>query len=160
MSWQLTFFAGRTAEFCKAYPATDFSNGITDLTIKWQLNVWGWYSYLSYYVPNMIQDGSSCPKLFNKKIAQAKKVIGVFETLLRFDHWLNKATYWTTAEHHTTSKLKVAELIWNLESYGKMKKSISLAEEQTWKFPKFLMLKQHILNDTECFGAPSIFYLC
>lgn len=34
MSWQFTFFAGRTAEFSKAYPATDFSNGITDLTIK------------------------------------------------------------------------------------------------------------------------------
>lgn len=92
-----------------------------------------------------------------KRLHKLKKVIGVFETLLRFDHWLNKATFWTTAGHHTASKLKVAELIWSLESYGKMQKKHFIGRRTEWKFPKFLMLKQHILNDTECFGAPSIF---
>ena len=134
----------------KVYPATDFSNGITNLTkisAAERVGLLFLFVILSQYDEGWMVLSTALQK---KDRTSLRKVIGVFEALLCFDQWLNKPTYWP-AEYHTESKLKVGAAISKLMSMCKA--DIPLADGKTWKFPKFHELL-HVVNDMERFGAP------
>ncbi|KAI2492859.1 hypothetical protein MHU86_21672 [Fragilaria crotonensis] len=132
------------------YPATDFSNGITNLTkisAAERVGLVFLFVILAQYDEGWIILSKA---LQQKDRTSLRKVINVFEALLCFDQWLNQPTYWT-AEHHDKSVLQVSDAITKLMEM--CKKDIPLFKKKTWKFPKFHELK-HILNDMKRFGAP------
>jgi Plavaka transposase len=134
----------------KIYPATDFSNGITNLTkisAAERVGLVFLFVILAQYDEGWIILSKA---LQQKTRTSLRKIINVFEALLCFDQWLNKPTYWN-AEHHDESILQVSDAITKLMEM--CKKDIPLFKKKTWKFPKFHELK-HILNDMERFGAP------
>ena len=153
--------------FRKAYPATDFSNGITNLSkisAAERVGLVFLFVILSQYDEGWIILSQALQKKRTSKITKKqsrqrvytqkdrdrlKKVISVFEALLCFDQWLNQPTYWTV-EHHQESKITVNAAITKLMQM--CIHSIPLAKKKTWKFPKFHELK-HILEDMERFGA-------
>jgi len=144
----------------KAYPATDFSNGITNLTkisAAERVGLVFLFVILSQY-----DEGWDILNhtLQLRKGVQLDKIINVFEAMLCFDQWLNQPTYWT-AKDHQASTIAVRKSIKALMrmcrndlplSNNKKNKLSNNKTHQTWKFPKFHELL-HILDDMERFGA-------
>ena len=95
------------------YPATDFSNGITNLTkisAAERVGLVFLFVILAQYDEGWIILSKA---LQQKNRTNLRKVINVFEALLCFDQWLNQPTYWT-AEHHDESVLQVSDAITKL----------------------------------------------
>ena len=148
------------------YPATDFSQGITNLTkisaaerlglvflfvILAQYNE-GWQILESTFEARrakatlLEENAEAVPE----PAVNLPAVIAVFEAMLCFDQWLNQATYWT-AQHHAESKLVVQQAIRTLMQM--CVDDIPLPKGKSWKFPKFHELL-HLLDNMERFGAP------
>ena len=128
------FHRAHRQTYRKVYPATDFSNGITNLTkisAAERVGLLFLFVILSQYDEGWEVLSTALQK---KDRTSLKKVIGVVKALLCFDQWLNKPTYWP-AEYHTESKLKVGAAISKLMSMCKA--DIPLAAGKTWKFPTF-----------------------
>jgi Plavaka transposase len=140
----------------KTFPATDFSQGITNLSkisAAERLGLVFLFVILAQYdegwqiLESTLNDNESA---VNTPAVNLPAVISVFEAMLCFDQWLNQATYWT-AQHHAESKRVVQHAIKTLMAM--CVKDIPLAKGKTWKFPKFHELL-HILDNMERFGAP------
>ena len=134
----------------RVYPATDFSNGVTNLTkisAAERVGLMFLFVILSQYDEGWEILASA---LNQTSRMQLRDVIAVFEALLCFDQWLNMATYWRI-ENSVEAKLQVQTSIRTLLSM--CKQHIPLAKNKTWKYPKFHELL-HIVEDIERFGAP------
>ena len=144
----------------RTYPATDFSQGITNLTkisaaerlglvflfvILAQYDE-GWLILESTFSQRKTSNDDANPD----NVVDLPAVLAVFEAMLCFDAWLNQATYWT-AQHHAESKVVVHKAIQTLMSM--CVSDIPLSKGKSWKFPKFHELL-HILDNMERFGAP------
>ena len=94
----------------EAYPATDFSNGTTNLTkisAAERVGLVFLFVILLQYDEGWVILSKA---LQQKDRTSLRKVISVFEALLCFEQWLNKPTYWTVA-NHDAFKLRVADAI-------------------------------------------------
>ena len=146
------------------YPATDFSQGITNLTkisaaerlglvflfvILAQYDE-GWKILESTFATRRNRAAGSDEDTPAEPSVNLPAVLAVFEAMLCFDQWLNQATYWTT-QHHAESKVVVQQAIKTLMSM--CVHDIPLSKGKSWKFPKFHELL-HILDNMERFGAP------
>jgi Plavaka transposase len=149
----------------KQYPATDFSQGITNLTkisAAERLGLVFLFVILSQYD----EGWAILHSVFNTKPAESMDsdsdkeeeepinladVIEVFEAMLCFDQWLNQPTFWT-ALNHAESKARVHDSISTLMHLCVTHIPLS-KHKTTWKFPKFHELL-HILDNMERFGAP------
>ena len=147
------FHKSHRQTYRKVYPATDFSNGITNLTkitAKERLGLVFLFVILSQYDEGwqILSDA-----LLKHGLSSLPEIIHVFEGMLCFDAWTNKETYWKF-EHHAASKLTVMDSIRGL--LRDCQDHIPLAKNKTWKFPKYHELL-HLLDDMERFGAPNGF---
>ena len=148
----------------KQYPATDFSQGITNLTkisADKRLGLVFLFVILSQYD----EGWAILHSVFNTKPSNSDKtetdeeedhvnladVIEVFKAMLCFDQWLNQPTFWTAA-NHAESKAQVHASIMTLVHLCVTNIPLS-KHKTTWKFPKFHELL-HILDNMERFGAP------
>ena len=144
----------------RSYPATDFSQGITNLTkisAAERLGLVFLFVILSQYDEGWrILQSTLETRRAQTDAPEAEgpvnlaAVIEVFEAMLCFDEWLNKPTYWT-ALNHLESKRKVQKAIKTLMEM--CVDNIPLSKTKTWKFPKFHELL-HIIDNMERFGAP------
>lgn len=149
-SLAIRFHRTHRQTYRKAYPATDFSNGITNLTRISASERLG----LVFLLVILAQYDEGWALLDNALGARPtaislRDVLNTFEALLCFDAWLNQPTYWKM-EDHAASKISVAKSIRIL--LRMCKERIPLKDGKTWKFPKFHELL-HILEDMERFGA-------
>ena len=129
----------------RSYPATDFSQGITNLTkisAAERLGLVFLFVILSqYYEGWRILQSTLETRRAQTDAPEAEgpvnlaAVIEVFEAMLCFDEWLNKPTYWT-ALNHLESKRKVQKAIKTLMEM--CVDNIPLSKTKTWKFPKFV----------------------
>jgi hypothetical protein len=148
----------------RTFPATDFSQGITNLTkisaaerlglvflfvILAQYDE-GWLILESTFEMRRARAQSADKNAAAEEAANLPAVISVFEAMLCFDQWLNKTSYWTP-HHHAESKIVVQNAIKTLMSMCVI--DIPLSKNKSWKFPKFHELL-HLLDNMERFGAP------
>jgi hypothetical protein len=149
------------------FPATDFSQGITNLTkisASERLGLVFLFVILAQYDEGWQILQSTFDAQHSKAVlttddavvtlpkpsVDLPAVLAVFEALLCFDQWLNQATYWTK-QHHAESILVVQKAIQTLLQM--CVDDIPLANGKSWKFPKFHELL-HLLDNIERFGAP------
>lgn len=142
------------------YPATDFSQGITNLTkisAAERLGLVFVFVILSQYdegwriLQSTLETRKARDNAMNDEhLVDVAAVIEVFEAMLCFDQWLNQPTYWTAA-NHAESTQTVQKAIRTLMSM--CVDNIPLSKTKTWKFPKFHEML-HILDNMERFGAP------
>ena len=134
----------------KAYPSSDFSNGVTNLsrvTATERIGLVFLFVILAQYDEgwNILQEA-----LDQRDKAQLFEVINVFECMLCLDEWMNQHTFWN-AQTYTRSKRAAYRGIVTLMEMCRT--HIPLSGTSTWKFPKFHELL-HVLDDMERFGAP------
>ena len=131
----------------KAYPSTDFSNGITNLTkisAGERLGLVFLFVILSQYD----EGWQILESTLNTALAP---VIQVFEAMLCFDAWLGKPSYWLQQNELEAKRIVQASIRRLLEMCHA---NIPSAKEHPWKFPKFHELL-HIVDDISRFGAPT-----
>jgi hypothetical protein len=129
------FHQSHRQTYRKACPATDFSNGITNLTkisAAERVGLVFLLVILSQYDEGWVILSKA---LQQKDQTSVRKVISVFEALLCFDQWLNKPTFWTAA-HHDASKLRVAIAITKLMEVCKT--GIPLSKKKRGNSPNFM----------------------
>jgi Plavaka transposase len=139
----------------KAYPATDFSNGITNLTkisAAERLGLVFLFIILAQYDEGWhILDET----LIQRTETNLKNVLHVFEALVCFDAWLKEPCYWCYSNNETASnsaKQSIRVLLRLCRKYIPFNK----LKPDCWKFPKFHELL-HIPDDIMRFGSPSNF---
>jgi Plavaka transposase len=147
----ISFHKSHRQTIRRTFPATDFSQGITNLTKISAAERLG-LVFLFVILAQYDEGWKILESTFASREADVHlpDVLAVFEAMLCFDQWLNQATYWT-AQHHAESKLVVQHAIKTLMSM--CVDDIPLAKGKSWKFPKFHELL-HILDNMERFGAP------
>ena len=144
-------FHKRHRQTCrKLYPATDFSNGITNLTKISAAERYGLvflFVILSTYDEGwQILDTT----LQKKTTTNLRKVLELFEAMLCFDAWLRMPTFWSV-DHEQQGKLDAVASIRKLMQMCKSR--IPTDKSARWHFPKFHELL-HIVEDIVRFGAP------
>ena len=137
----------------KKYPATDFSNGITNLTkisASERLGLVFLFVILAQYDEGWAILNTA---LLASTTTNLKQVLTVFEAMLCFDQWLNQPTYWTKRNH----RIAIESIQTSIRSLMKMcKDDIPTDNPSKWKFPKFHELL-HIVDDMTRFGATTNF---
>ena len=134
----------------KSFPATDFSNGVTNLS---KISASERVGLLFLFVILANLDGGAA--VFKAAFAvhggtNVRDIIELFESMLTFDAWLNQDTYWkisnsTTAIDNVQCSIRaLLQMCCDRLPNGK------------WKFPKFHELL-HITSDMQRFGAPKNF---
>jgi hypothetical protein len=83
----------------KKYPATDFSNGITNLTKVSASERLGLVFLFVILAPYNEGWAILNTALLASTKTNLKQVLTVFEAMLCFDQWLNQPTYWTKRNH-------------------------------------------------------------
>jgi hypothetical protein len=137
----------------KAYPATDFSNGITNLTkisASERLGLVFLFVILANYdegwrILDSALQSRTCTKLAS--------VVQLFEAMLCFDAWLNQESYWQLAD---TAEAKTSFLLSLRKLMSWCCKRLPTTNSERWNLPKFHELL-HIVDDMIRFGAPTNF---
>ncbi len=130
----------------QTFPATDFSQGITNLSkisAAERLGLVFLFVIFAQYDEGW-QILRSTFEAYNAKTAREDElttadmppvnlpaVLSVFEAMLCFDQWLNQTTYWTM-EHHAESKIVVQQAIKTLMLM--CVNDIPLSKSKSWKF--------------------------
>jgi Plavaka transposase len=133
----------------KAFPATDFSNGITNLTKISAAERVG----LVFLFVILVQYDSGwaiVSAALSKHKTDLADILELFEAMLCFDAWLNKPLFWPldqTAEAKATLNVSIQELM------AMCATRIPSNKINAWNFPKFHELL-HLADDMERFGAP------
>ena len=135
----------------KQYPATDFSNGITNLTKISASERYGlvflFVILFQYEEGWAILDDALYSRDRNATLAS---VLQLFEGMLCFDAWLNLPMYWKledTEEARASLLFSLRKLMtWCTERIPQRE------EGQKWNFPKFHELL-HIVDDMIRFGS-------
>jgi hypothetical protein len=135
----------------KAFPATDFSCGITNLTKISASERVGLVFLFVILVQYDVGWGIVSTAL-QKHATELADILELFEAMLCFDAWLNKPTYWAL-DAGTTAEAK-ATMITSIQALMDMcVHQIPSNKEHAWNFPKFHELL-HLADDMERFGAP------
>ena len=130
------------------YPATDFSNGITNLTkitANERLGLVFLFVILSHYDEGKHIIASALEARTNTHFAA---ILQLFEAMLCFDAWLNLPSFWPQNELANDITMTVQKSIKTL-----MQMCVRRLPNGKWKFPKFHELL-HIVNDMKRFGSP------
>jgi Plavaka transposase len=137
----------------KEFPATDFSNGITNLkqiTASERLGLVFLFVILFQYDEGWQIIQSCLSTRTNKKVPE---VLQVFESILCFDAWLNKSHYWETSDPESVAQ-EMAATKSSIRKFMEMcKEHIPIEKETAWKKPKFHELL-HVVDDMERYGSP------
>ncbi len=149
----------------RTFPATDFSQSITNLTKISAAERLG-LVFLFVILAQYDEGWQILESTFEARQAKARllddasvkndavnipAVLAVFEAILCFDQGLNKAAYWTE-QRHVESTIVVRNAIKTLMYMCVT--DIPLSQGKSWKFPKFHELL-HLLDNKERFGAPT-----
>ena len=138
----------------KEYPATDFSNGITNLkniTASERLGLIFLFVILFQYDEGWKIIQSCLDKGTKKKV---QDVLMVLESILCFDAWLNKFHHWETSNpDHVRREMAACQQ--SIRKFmSECQKHIPIGERKTaWKKPKFHELL-HVVDDMSRFGSP------
>ena len=129
-----------------AYPSTDFSNGITNLSkisASERLGLVFLFVILAQYDHGwaIINDA-----LKGRTDTNLTEILELFEAMLCFDAWLSQSSFWNVANEKeaTTSLLLSIQILMNMCRH---------CFPGRWNFPKFHELL-HIPDDMKRFGAP------
>ena len=137
----------------KKYPATDFSNGITNFTkisASKRLGPVFLFVILAQYNEGWAILNTALLASTNTNLEQ---VLTIFEAMPCFDHWLNQPTYWTKRNH----RIAIESIQTSIRRLMKMcKDNIPTDNPSKWKFPMFHALL-HIVDDMIHFGAATNF---
>ena len=135
----------------KAYPSTDFCNGITNLS-NITANERHGLVFLFVILAQYDEGWAILQQALDKRDkAQLFEVINVFECMLCFDEWMNQKTFWNANTYARAKRATHKAIVVLMEM---CKRHIPLTKSKTsWKFPKFHELL-HIVDDMERFGAP------
>ncbi len=145
----------------KKYPATDFSNGITNLTkVSASERLVFLFMILAQYDEEFVilaqyDEGWAIlnTALLASTKTNLKQVLTVFEAMLRFDQWLYQPTYWTKRNHC----IAIESIQMSICRRMKMcKDNIATNNPSKWNVPKFHKLL-HIVDDMTRFGATTTF---
>jgi hypothetical protein len=118
----------------KAYPATDFSNGITNLTkisAAESLGLVFLFVILAQYDKGWVILNTA---LHAKTSKELPKIVNMFECLLCFDAWLNRPTFWLLDNPPKEKAEYQASIVKQMEM---CKSYIPTVKINVWKFPKF-----------------------
>lgn len=146
-SLAINFHKNHRQTYRKAYPSTDFSSGITNLTkisAAERLGLVFLFVILSQYDEGW--------QILESTLKTAlAPVIQVFEALLCFDAWLGKPIFWLKQNEIEAKRIAQASIRRLLEMCHE---NIPSEKQHPWKFPKFHELL-HIVDDISRFGAPT-----
>lgn len=149
----IAFHKSHRQTYRKEFPATDFSNGITNLkqiTASERLGLVFLFVILFQYDEGWRIIQSCLSRRTNKKVPE---VLQVFESILCFDAWLNKTEYWETSNPQSVVR-EMAATQSSIRKFMEMcKEHIPIEKENAWKKPKFHELL-HVVDDMERFGSP------
>ena len=132
----------------KAFPATDFSNGITNLTKISAAERVG-LVFLFVILVQYDVGWTIVSAALQKHKTDLADILELFEAMLCFDAWLNKPLYWAldrTEEAKTTLKRSIQALM------AMCVARIPSDKINAWNLPKFHELL-HLADDMERFGA-------
>jgi hypothetical protein len=144
------FHKSHRQSYRKAYPATDFSNGITNLTkisAAERLGLVFLFVILAQYDEGWRILNTALKEKTDKELPE---IVNMFECLLCFDAWLNRATFWKLDDLPAVKAGYRASIVKQMQM---CKTYIPTVKATSWKFPKFHELL-HIVDDIERFGAP------
>ena len=140
------FHESHRQSYRSAYPATDFSTGITNLTkisAAERVGLVFLFVILAQYDHGwaIINDA-----LKTRTDTNLSEILELFEAMLSFDAWLSQPSYWNTAneEEETSSLLVSIQILMNMCRH---------CFPGRWNFPKFHELL-HIPDDMMRFGSP------
>ena len=146
----VTFHKSHRQTHRKAFPATDFSCGITNLTKISASERVGLVFLFVILVQYDVGWGIVSTAL-QKHATELADILELFEAMLCFDAWLNKPTYWAL-DAGTTAEAK-ATMITSIQALMDMcVHQIPSNKEHAWNLPKFHELL-HLADDMERFGA-------
>ena len=144
------FHKSHRQSYRKAYPATDFSNGITNLTrisAAERLGLVFLFVILAQYDEGWVILNTALQDNTNQELPE---IVNMFECLLCFDAWLNRPTFWRLDDSSTEKAGYQASILKQMQM---CKSYVPSVKATAWKFPKFHELL-HIVDDIERFGAP------
>ena len=139
----------------KAYPSTDFSNGVTNLTMitaSERLGLVFLFVILFQYDEGWRIIQECLDKGTNDKVP---KVLEVLESILTFDAWMNQTSFWDlsnpvhVAQQMALHKRAIRKFMEMCTTHIPIKSQ----DENAWKFPKFHELL-HLIDDMSRFGSP------
>jgi hypothetical protein len=134
------FHMSHCQSYRKAYPATDFCNGITNLTkilAAERLGLVILFVILAQCDEGWVILNTALQDNTNQELPE---IVNMFDCLLCFDAWLSRRTFWRLDDPPTAKA-------------GYQASIIPTVKTTAWKFPKFHELL-HIVDDIERFGAP------
>jgi hypothetical protein len=132
----------------KTYPATDFSNGITNLT---KISAAERVGLVFLFVILVQHDvgWAIVSAALQKHATDLVDILELFEAMLCFDAWLNQDTYWLL----DTTEVAKRQLVTSIQHLMDMCAArIPSTKQHAWNFPKFHELL-HLPDDMERFGA-------
>ena len=149
----IAFHKSHRQTYRKAYPSTDFSNGITNLTkisASERLGLVFLFVILFQYDEGWQIIQSSLLGRTEKKLPE---IVQTFEALLCFDAWVNQSHFWKTSDS-VGRAAAMATATESIQELMKMcRKNIPTSKPNAWKFPKFHEML-HIVDDMSRFGSP------
>ena len=149
----IRFHKTHRQSYRKTYPATDFSNGITNLTkisASERVGLVFLFVILAQYDEGWQILDTTLQKRTSTKLDE---VLEIFEAMLCLDAWFNKPTFWKLEDTEiacnsvTTSIQVLMDMCRN---------RIPTSKSDRWNVPKFHELL-HIVQDMVRFGAPMNF---
>ena len=134
----------------KMFPATDFSNGVTNLTRISAAERVG-LVFLFVILSNYDAGWSLLETIFKQRThSELADILELFEAMLCFDQWLNKQEHWNLNDEQES----VVALTGSIQSLMEMcRHCIPLGKTGHWNFPKFHELL-HIPDDMCRMGSP------
>lgn len=133
------------------YPATDFTNGITNLTkisASERLGLVFLFVILAQYHEGWQILESALKQRTDTSLTD---VVELLEAMLCFDAWLNRDTFWNLEDAETakeSAQFSIKVLMEMCSNY------LPTTKSNRWNFPKFHELL-HIVDDMSRFGAPT-----
>ena len=144
------FHKSHRQTYRKAYPATDFSNGITNLT-KISATERVGLVFLFVILVQFDVGWAIVSAALQKHDTDLADILELFEAMLCFDAWLNQPMYWAL-DAGGTAEAK-ATMITSIQALMDMcVHQIPSNKEHAWNLPKFHELL-HLADDMERFGA-------
>jgi hypothetical protein len=144
------FHKSHRQSYRKAYPATDLSNRITNLTkisAAERLGLVFLFVILAQYNEGWVILNTALQDNTNQELPE---IVNMFECLLCFDTWLNCPTFWQLDDSSTEKAGYHASILKQMQM---CKSYVPTVKATAWKFPKFHELL-NIVDDIERFGAP------
>jgi hypothetical protein len=134
------FHKSHRQSYRKAYPATDFSNGITNLTkisAAERLGLVFLFVILAQYDAGWVILNTALKDNTNQELPE---IVNMFECLLCFDAWLNRPTFWQLDDSSTEKAGYQASILKRMQM---CKSYVPTVKATAWKFPKIPRTSAH-----------------